>query len=312
MTARATYGGAVARVEPPGPAGAQGPAGPAGAQGPQGAGAVVATGTLGARPAADAGNAGTYYYATDKDACYLSVPDGAGYAWKVQGYGSRIPYDANDQIAWELTANPSPNVGAAGALDLTPHASVLLARAGIVGTAWEYISDVYATTTDTALGEAANVTLESWVNLSTAPGVNVYVLAKLFGAGGAWVQPWVSMALVLVASSRQVRVVVGNGGNYNYAESPVSQIVPLGVWTHLMATYDGVDMKAYLNGNLVATGAVGAIDWGTSGYWGFGGLPASPGSYVPGLINAPRIANTARAAAWGQEAYQRGIRAWAG
>jgi hypothetical protein len=71
---------------------------------------------------------------------------------------------------------------------------------------------------------------------------------------------------------------------------------PLNAWTHLAATYDGTNLRLYVNGTLAATKAVsppmvtssGALRIGGNGVWG---------EYFAGLIDEARVYNRALSAA---------------
>ena len=96
----------------------------------------------------------------------------------------------------------------------------------------------------------SNMTVEAWVNIS-ASGYQ-YVGGRYFhgsgtGGGGYWL-----MIGNYNSTSRNVAFGVGyNDGNWNHATT-VDQI-PLNTWTHVAGTYDGSNIRVYINGVLKAT-----------------------------------------------------------
>jgi hypothetical protein len=71
--------------------------------------------------------------------------------------------------------------------------------------------------------------------------------------------------------------------------------IPLNAWTHLASTYDGANLRVYVNGVLAGTTAVTGAIGGTANPLRIGGnLPW--GEYFNGLIDEVRVYNRALAA----------------
>ena len=71
--------------------------------------------------------------------------------------------------------------------------------------------------------------------------------------------------------------------------------IPLNAWTHIASTYDGQNIKLYINGELVKTvAATGAIS-GNSSVTYIGGASIRR---FPGIIDEVRISNIARSDDW--------------
>ena len=68
-------------------------------------------------------------------------------------------------------------------------------------------------------------------------------------------------------------------------------------WTHLASTYDGANLRLYVNGSLVSTLAVTGAITVTANQLCIGGSPALGGQYFPGLIDEVRIYNRALSSA---------------
>lgn len=82
--------------------------------------------------------------------------------------------------------------------------------------------------------------------------------------------------------------------------------IPINRWCHVGLVYDGANKYGYLNGNLVGQqAATGSINYGNSGPWFFGAIPAG-GSPEEGQYSICdfRIANVARPQSYFQNIYR--------
>jgi hypothetical protein len=80
--------------------------------------------------------------------------------------------------------------------------------------------------------------------------------------------------------------------------------VPLNSWSHVGVTYDGSNIKLYVNGRLLTTTAfVGAIDYGAGGPWFLGSDPSGTSGGFLGQMQDFRIANIARDISWFRSVY---------
>lgn len=70
-----------------------------------------------------------------------------------------------------------------------------------------------------------------------------------------------------------------------------------GTWSYITCTYDGTNLKAYLNGNLEATTAIGTPDLANTAdpmYIGSGVSSGAPTNYFPGVVDDFKFYNYAR------------------
>ena len=129
------------------------------------------------------------------------------------------------------------------------------------------------------LGGLSNVTLMAWVNLNSA-----------FSSTGVIVGQ--DKFQLRIDSNRKLQVNF-NGANYTYNTVALST----SRWYHVAATYDGSNLKLYLNGALATTvSATGAIP-GDATLLTLGKNPAANDTYFKGKIDEVRVFNTALTAA---------------
>jgi hypothetical protein len=99
-----------------------------------------------------------------------------------------------------------------------------------------------------------------------------------------------------VGPAGYLRAAPANNTTDQGVRSAVHTALPLGAWTHLATTYDGVNQRFYVNGALVATKAqTGSIAAGNQPLR-IGGNSVS-GEYFQGVIDEVRIYNRALSAA---------------
>jgi hypothetical protein len=140
------------------------------------------------------------------------------------------------------------------------------------------------------------ITLEAWVYLTGLPGPNsgMFIAARP-GNNGIGVDPWHSYGLIvnnydgsgLAKLSFMVAGATGGSGVYALDTDPVQ----MGQWYHVAGTYDGSQVKLYVNGALktqIATSI--AIASGGTGFY-IGGMTYD---YLKGLIDEVRLWNVTR------------------
>lgn len=135
----------------------------------------------------------------------------------------------------------------------------------------------------TSLHLTNGMSLEAWVNPTSSSGSVWRTVVFKERPGG--------MAYALYANNGASRP---TGQIYNSAERNAigTAQVPTGVWTHLATTYDGANLKLYVNGTQVSSTAVTGNIIASSGALKIGGNAIWP-EWFAGLIDEVRIYNRA-------------------
>jgi PKD repeat protein len=126
-------------------------------------------------------------------------------------------------------------------------------------------------------------TLEAWVNPSA---LGASVRNVIYKDDGAY---------YLIASSPDVQA-PAVGSSLFTGPLPGTSALPLNVWSHLAATYDGSTIRLYVNGQQVATRAQTGLVVPSSGLLMIGGNSNVAGKNFAGVIDELRIYNRALAA----------------
>ena len=158
--------------------------------------------------------------------------------------------------------------------------------AGKFGNALRFdgVNDWVTVADSTALDLSSAMTIEAWVNPSVVGGWQTVLLKE--GAG--------NMAYELYSNndvSRPAAYFTGTNGTLRSAAGTAK--LTANTWTHLAVTYDGTNMKVYVNGvlvrNVLRSGAILATD----GPLHIGGNEVWGGEFYSGLIDDVRIYNRA-------------------
>jgi len=142
------------------------------------------------------------------------------------------------------------------------------------------------------------ITLEAWVNLRarTDPTYNTIIGKQYWGvyqygmviAGANW-GPDAGKVFFYIYDGTTQLAAYGN------------TVIPFNVWTHLIVTADGTNVKFYYNGNLDATRAQGGIVMATNSQQLCIGRHGDNKYYFDGKIGAARIYNIDLSAAQAME-----------
>jgi phosphatidylinositol-3-phosphatase len=142
------------------------------------------------------------------------------------------------------------------------------------------------------LNATATLTLEAWVKPASLPGTSTVLrkdgqyLLRIYNTGSVVFRLW------------------KGGAIYELTAPP--GVVNLGVWSHLVATYDGSTMTVYVNGTARAAKAlIGPIDTSANGL--YLGSSLNSYDYFPGSLDEVAVYPTALAAARVQAHYAVGI-----
>jgi RHS repeat-associated protein len=140
------------------------------------------------------------------------------------------------------------------------------------------------------------ITLETWVKTSEVnPAQYERILVKET-PGNA--DPYAVYVLCRLAGSNGVDFGIATGGAGSAVGVQSVSSLTMGAWTHVVGTYDGSNLKIYLNGNLEnqvsETGNIAS----TSQNVVLGADTAARIEYLNGSIDEARISNIARSADW--------------
>jgi YD repeat-containing protein len=118
--------------------------------------------------------------------------------------------------------------------------------AGFVGGAMSFDGSVHVTVPDAPELRPGELTLETWVYPTTQTSTKQEIVARAFSAGAAETY---GLGLVNRVPNFWTQHAVAGAHQLNAA----SAALPLNVWTHLAATFDGAAKRLYVNGALVAS-----------------------------------------------------------
>ena len=147
----------------------------------------------------------------------------------------------------------------------------------------------WVTVADSASLDLSNtMTLEAWVNPRAAENWQTVLLKE--GAG--------NMAYELYSNNDVNRpAAYFTGANGTIRAVTGTAALAVGTWTHLAVTYDGANMRMYVNGVLVRTAARTGAIIPTDGVLHIGGNQVWGGEFFGGLIDELRVYNRALSAA---------------
>jgi hypothetical protein len=221
--------------------------------------------------------------------------------------------DSNTLIRWKLdeTSGPWYNSGTSGSLDLNTIGGTVGTGVGVEGNTLlgnaisitpgngaVYTGDTSVQPTGSAL------TVSAWVKLNSYTSGGMFVCKKYDIASAGWSAPYATIYLGLTGAldgTWLTGVTVGG----TLTQPTISSTIPLGTWTLVSITFDGTNLRTYLNGSLVDTTAVtggpGALDYGNNGPWSLGDYIASSalgGQILDGLVDDVRIEGVVRSASY--------------
>jgi hypothetical protein len=158
--------------------------------------------------------------------------------------------------------------------------------AGRFGSALRFdgVNDWVTVPDSAALDLSSAMTIEAWVNPSVVAGWQTVLLKE--GAG--------NMAYELYSNNDVSRpAVYFTGANGTLRSATGTAKLPANTWTHIATTYDGTNMRVYVNGVLVRTVARAGSVIATAGPLHIGGNEVWGGEFYSGLIDEVRIYNRA-------------------
>jgi hypothetical protein len=140
----------------------------------------------------------------------------------------------------------------------------------------------WVTVNDATALDVTRTTLEAWVRPTTLSGWRTVMMKETANA--------LAYALYAHDNAPRPAAYINNGG----ADLDIlgASALPLNTWTHLAMTYDGANMRLYVNGALVTTRAATGNIVATGNPLRIGGN-AAWGEYFAGQIDEVRIYNRA-------------------
>lgn len=222
------------------------------------------------------------------------------------------PLDSSTIINWKLdeTAAPLLNSGNGGTLNLTNgFGSPAPNATGLFNQAVSFSASSGLTSGDTTIEPTANnCTVSLWVYANTINN-NANIYAKAYNAGGTWTPPYFSLYMNMAGNTSGdwfSGITVG-GTNFGVFSGTGRYAIKTGQWTLLSHTFDGSNLRTYINGNIVSTvSAPGSIGFNTHGPYNIGGLVGSQSQVWDGLIEDFRVENTVRSQAYFEAMYKNG------
>lgn len=240
---------------------------------------------------------------------------------------ARVAPDANDVLVYLLNDGPTTfaNTGTAGSsANWTLNGSATSGALGLYGQALYVAGTIVSSSADGA-GGANNVvvtpvvSLSGWVFIKRYPSGFAELFNKQYFLNG-WSTPFLTFGFQMVNSGDgQCDVYVattagaqGAGTLQAAVRTPTPYVLPLSRWTHIGGTWDGSNIKFYVNGALVASAVYsGTIDYnvlGNRGQWYVGAIPGTGTNQTGSAIFQDiRVANVVRPQSYFQNIYYQGM-----
>lgn len=248
--------------------------------------------------------------------------NGASFAWGALGTTSirLTPTDTNTIIHWtldEATASFA-NTGTGGTTTLTTAygTHVVPGSNGLFGSSVGMLTSGLSSTgasagTDNVEPNATACTVSAWVWVRNYVG-NALVVAKNVTNAGTWsATPFIGgVGLSFTASTDGTWFQEANvNGTLSQTSTGAQAKVPIGEWTLMATTWDGTNLRSYLNGNLVLTTPVAGtnLGFGTHGPWYVGGTPPLTSQDIDGFIDDVRVESVVRSQTYLQTMYKQGV-----
>src|SRR5215471_6903787 len=134
------------------------------------------------------------------------------------------------------------------------------------------------------------LTIAAWVNPDGVTSNYNQISGIDYRNDGSWSSPYFAHALGLgYGGNLTPSIHVAVAGSYTSIFAP--SVVPTYTWSHVAGTYDGANLRLYVNGQQVATAArTGVIDYGNNGPLAIGNISTratlpSTSQYVSSLVD---------------------------
>lgn len=232
----------------------------------------------------------------------------------------RIPPDNNDVIVHFLNdSGPNHvNLGSGGALaPFNDYGNPISGVPGLIGSAYYLPGQAISPNHDGTGGgpdllPTPEVSVSGWIFIKRYQGITGEIFHKQYFENG-WSNPFTSIGIQLSSSNDGRWVVyVTTAGVLRSLSISFNYILPQSRWIHVGVTWDGTNLRAYLNGTLVGSSVPGGgdIDYGSipRGLWYIGSVPGSSTVNGPSmLVQDMRVANIARPQSYFANIYYNGF-----
>lgn len=239
----------------------------------------------------------------------------------------RVLPDSNDVCVWLCndtgtsilnsgTAGASGHLTLGGGTDLIPGGAPsvfgekALVTPGSLTSKASYISPNPATSN---IEPALPISLSGWFFLRNQLNSQNYLISPMKNyrtAQNTWTGPFSWGIIGFSSAATWGAIIIISGGQQTLSIADNFPL-PFGRWCHIGMTYDGVNQRAYLNGDLAgSTARSGAIDYGTHGPWAIGSnwSTGTANGEQPACIRCDwRLANIARPQSYFKDIYLNGL-----
>lgn len=274
--------------------------------------ATPRSGTLAARGSAASYPGGVYEVTSGTANGDVYVSNGT--AWTLVS-ASREYGDDTPAMLWRLDETSSTYASTGSySVPLTVTGSLLRTAVGYDGGTcprFPGTAGIYAASASAVAGVGLGIsnaptalTLAAWVKPSSVAGLRSILICQY---DSAYANPYYCG---LAITSGALRALIVKGGAY---QEITGGTVGAGFWQHVGWTYNETGDKKirfYVDGTLLSTSSAttggDALDLGTTSRWVVGDMPGSLAECFAGLIDAPRVYDTAQPLSWWQDVYKRG------
>jgi hypothetical protein len=228
-------------------------------------------------------------------------------------YTTRLtPIDSSTAIYWTLdeTSSPWANTGTGGTLNqATSYSTPAEGQTGIFGNCLDFGGTSGIISADTSIGESGtSQTVSCWVYLHSFVSSGE-IIDKKYQTSSTWSSPYTAWAMYTsgAADGTWTAEVTVSGTRYTVTCSGEYGIQSY-QWNLIALTYDGSNLRAYINGNLAGTTSIsGTIDYGSHGAYQIGAVTVLSTQGTNGKVDDVRIETTVRSQAYLQAMYKDGI-----
>lgn len=236
-----------------------------------------------------------FYVAGDRAGSYLEATVGeSAYA--------NYETDANTVGLWHLEESAGSGAyiqdSSASGFDGTPSGATY--SDGKIGKARSFDgNDDYVVVIDNAALTPANNTTEAWIKYNSL-GTDDYFVGK----NGEYALVYNFAATNCTAN--KFGFALFSGGTWACASSATTPVVDQ--WYHVVGTYDGTNIRIYINGVLEGGPTAKAVYSDTAGTFDMGGASGGAGYTIAGVLDEVRLSDAVRSASDIRQAFEVGKR----